>query len=598
VVDTQTEYILFANSSAQRDFGLECGLLCNSVMETGFPENCEKCNKNDIFNISNGKIQTTVYNNRLKRRFRKTDSIIEWKDTKKAMLSVLVDISEITENQEEIKKLLAFRTKLINSLPNIIWHIKTDSSDKILESYISETVNRLLGIEPETVGNNFENYFKYIHPADLQLVKENLTNAAFQESNHGIEYRLICKNDKIVWVYSHTSVYRESENCFEIFGSVSDISEIKNKETELAESENRYLGLFNNLPIPTIIHRNGTVFDINRAALDFVGAKDSKEIIGKNVMQFVHPDYIELSKQRIKKMLSENVALESVTEKYITLNGEVKDVETVAVPFTYQGEIFIQVVFADISNRKKDEELIRENQKKLTELNATKDKFFSLIAHDLKNPFHQIMGFTELLTDNSIPYDKEQSQNILQYIGAAAASAYKLLENLLQWSRSQTGRIDFRPENISVFDVLMSIIDMNQTAFKRKEILISQNIDPDLTVYADREMIETIVRNLISNAVKFSHRKGKIIISSYSKDRDVIISIQDFGIGMTGEQIDKLYKIDQTQSTAGTEDEPGTGLGLILCKEFILRNHGRIWVESELNKGCVFYLQLSSEAGF
>lgn len=592
VVDSDSGIVLFANTPAQRDFGMYRGSNCFDVMSKIIPQNCENCHKDKIHKLPERKIQSTMFDPRTSKWFRKSESTINWKNSPKAKLSVWVDISETVIAKNDLQFALESQAKLIESLPNIVWRAKTDNEGRIFDTYISPAVDKLLNVEQGTINSNFDKYFTFVHPEDLKTVLAVIRCATQNKTHESVEYRMICGDGKIIWVYSLGAVYHQTNLYSEIYGSTSNITNIKNKEAELRESENRYFELFNNLPIPSIIHQKGIVFDINRAALNFIGAEKREDIIGKNAMDFVDINFKELAAARIKKILTENTPVELVHEKYITLTGETKDVETTAVPFTFQGELYIQVAFYDITNRKKDEQSLRENQTLLAELNATKDKFFSLIAHDLKNPFHQIMGFTELLTDNEDNYDREQTQSILQYIGVAANSAYKLLENLLQWSRAQTGRMDFCPEKLSVFDTLMSVIDLNQAACKRKEIAISQNIEPNTFIFADREMTEGIVRNLLSNAIKFSHRKGRIIVSAYSKKQEIIITVQDFGVGMTQEQIDKLYKIDQSQSTSGTEDEPGTGLGLILCKEFVRKNKGQLWVDSLPGKGCVFYLAL------
>jgi PAS domain S-box-containing protein len=398
-----------------------------------------------------------------------------------------------------------------------------------------------------------------------------------------------------MWVRSEGKTYRENIEFSEIIGVTTDISDIKSKENALTESRKKYYGLFHNMPVPAIIHKKGLIVDANKACLEFAGTDDEKQIIGRSAIDFVHPDSKELALERIKKILEFNEPAGFVQEKFITFSGEIRLVETMGVPFIQDGEQMIQVVFYDVTKHIISEQELKENQKKLAELNATKDKFFSLIAHDLKNPFHQIMGFTDILNENVENYDCAQIRSVLQYINSAASGAYRLLENLLQWSRSQTGRIEYKPENISVFDVVMTTIDFFQAACKNKEISISQTVEPDLQLIADREMLETILRNLLSNAIKFSQRKGKIIISASSDETSITLTVKDFGVGMSAEQIQKLYQIDQSHSTEGTENEPGTGLGLILTKEFVHKNGGTLRCESEKNKGTSFSIKFSKQ---
>jgi PAS domain S-box-containing protein len=595
IIDIQTGVVEYSNQAAYRDFGMKKGVFCHETMNNIMPETCKNCKRHEIENLPSAKSETIIFNHKTAKSYRKNEYFIDNQENTKRKLTILSDISELIGMKEFSKKSEEASANNNETFANIIWKTKIDIKGQFFDTYISPSADILLGLNPGTINNRFGKYFEYVYQEDIQLIKNKIYCVDIDENPFDIQYRFMCADGKIIWVRSHGKMLNHSNQYFEVFGSTDLIPNKKYSALQFEESQNRYFGLFNNLPIPSIIHRNGIVVDINQAALNFIEAPNQKQILGRNAMDFVHENSRQLAISRIKKMLAENVPMELVHEKYLTLTGEVKDVETIAVPFKYQNEIFIQVVFYDITDRLKNEQLLKENKEELAELNATKDKFFSLIAHDLKNPFHQILGFTELLADNQENYDREQTQNIIQYINTAAGSAYKLLENLLQWSRAQTGRIDFNPENLSVFDTIMSVIDLNMAACKRKEISISQDIEPGIFIFADREMTEGIIRNLLSNAIKFSYRKGKISVSAHTVNQEIHITVRDFGVGMSQEQIDKLYKIDQSHSTSGTEDEVGTGLGLILCKEFVQKNMGRLVVESPENKGCIFTLILPSE---
>ncbi len=595
IIDIQTGVIEYSNQAAYRDFGMKKGVFCHETMNNIMPETCKNCKRHEIENLPSAKSETIIFNHKTAKSYRKNEYYIDNQENTKRKLTILSDISELIGMKELFKKSEEASANNSETFANIIWKTKIDIKGQFFDTYISPSADTLLGLKQGTINNNFERYLEHVYHEDLLQIRKKKYCVDIDENPFNIQYRFVCADGKIIRVRSHGKMLNHSNQYFEVFGSTDLIPNEKYSALQFEESQNRYFRLFNNLPIPTIIHRNGIVVDINQAALNFIEAPNQKQILGRNAMDFVHENSRQLAISRIKKMLAENVPMELVHEKYLTLTGEVKDVETIAVPFQYQNEIFIQVVFYDITDRLKNEQLLKENKEKLAELNATKDKFFSLIAHDLKNPFHQILGFTELLADNQENYDREQTQNIIQYINTAAGSAYKLLENLLQWSRAQTGKIDFTPENLSVFDTIMSVIDLNMAACKRKEISISQDIEPGIFIFADREMTEGIIRNLLSNAIKFSYRKGKISVSAHTVNQEIHITVRDFGVGMSQEQIDKLYKIDKSHSTSGTEDEIGTGLGLILCKEFVQKNKGRLVVESPENKGCIFTLILPSE---
>lgn len=242
------------------------------------------------------------------------------------------------------------------------------------------------------------------------------------------------------------------------------------------------------------------------------------------------------------------------------------------------------------------EKIVEQRTLELKELNATKDRFFSIIAHDLKNPFNTLIGFSELLKDNFDSFDTDQIKNYITIIFETSRSSYSLLENLLNWSRSQTGRLELTPERISVKQLVGEVLDVCRNPAEKKNIVIHNAIDPEAEVYADYNTTSTVLRNLISNAIKFTHNQGEIYIECFYKDDFVIVSVKDNGVGIPSKNMDKLFRIDGNFSTKGTENESGTGLGLILCREFIVKNGGDIWVESLPGNGSTFYFSLPKKA--
>jgi signal transduction histidine kinase len=233
------------------------------------------------------------------------------------------------------------------------------------------------------------------------------------------------------------------------------------------------------------------------------------------------------------------------------------------------------------------EELLEMNNK-LYELNASKDKFFSIIAHDLKNPFNTILGLSELLKDETKSGNLETIDEYSGMIYNSAAQTLRLLENLLEWANSQRGKISFNPIPIKLKELFNEEFSVLNDMARGKNIELKSSLFDNLTIIADKNMIKTILRNLISNAIKFTHKNGKVGVKAMAINNQVEISVSDSGIGMTKETIAKLFRIDANQSTPGTENEKGTGLGLVLCKEFIEKHGGKIWVESESGKGSTF----------
>ncbi len=241
---------------------------------------------------------------------------------------------------------------------------------------------------------------------------------------------------------------------------------------------------------------------------------------------------------------------------------------------------------------KHQQKVIEQKNKELEEVNATKDKFFSLIAHDLKNPFTTILGFTNLLISNLDTYDETKIKHFLSLIENSTKNTHKLLENLLQWSRSQTGNIKFEPQTISLKHILQEVVMIVEPQANKKEISIKSEAPEELQFEGDLNMINTIVRNLLSNALKFTNRNGSIYLKANKENESVVISIEDTGVGMSQQKCETLFEIHKKTSTLGTENEKGTGLGLILCKEFVEKHKGTIKVESTLNIGSKFTVTL------
>ena len=228
----------------------------------------------------------------------------------------------------------------------------------------------------------------------------------------------------------------------------------------------------------------------------------------------------------------------------------------------------------------------------LNELNASKDKFFSIIAHDLKNPFNTIIGFSGILKEEIKSGDSSAVEESANLINTSAIQTLRLLENLLDWANSQTWKIMFSPVPIKLRELFNDEYTVLNDMAIVKNIQFLSSIPDNLTIRADRNMIKTILRNLISNAIKFTHKNGKVRVKAIVEDHHVEISVSDTGIGMTNETISKLFRIDADISTKGTENEKGTGLGLFLCKEFVEKHGGKIWVESESGKGSIFKIFL------
>jgi signal transduction histidine kinase len=246
----------------------------------------------------------------------------------------------------------------------------------------------------------------------------------------------------------------------------------------------------------------------------------------------------------------------------------------------------------EVDERKRAEIALTESQKSLHAANAAKDKFFSIIAHDLRNPFNTIIGFSNVLRDSYKELDQKEITHFIELINDSAINAYNLLSNLLDWARSQTNTISFMPMKIDIGEIIGAIIMMLSGDSQKKSITVTSSVPDGLIVKADNNMIATVIRNLLTNAIKFTRSGGEVKVTHEVSNRMYHFIFEDNGVGIAPQDLDKLFSIDTKVATRGTADEPGTGLGLILCREFIGKNNGFIRAESEQGKGSRFIVSL------
>ncbi|WP_407429702.1 sensor histidine kinase [Arcticibacter sp.] len=246
----------------------------------------------------------------------------------------------------------------------------------------------------------------------------------------------------------------------------------------------------------------------------------------------------------------------------------------------------------------KNYEQLLATSEELKKVNQSKDKFFSILAHDLRGPISSTLALTHYLEEGLFDKDEAERKRLYKLLQSSLDTTSKLLENILLWSRSQTGNISFKPIQINLYDCLQSNIEFLRIVAAQKDIQIVNKVDPAMTVVGDSDMMNTIFRNLLSNAIKFTPNLGKVdIVSAYvadtsSEKKTIAVSVIDYGIGMSPKTLGSLFQVENKTVFPGTNNEIGTGLGLVLCKEFILKHNGRITVESEFKKGSTFTITL------
>lgn len=357
------------------------------------------------------------------------------------------------------------------------------------------------------------------------------------------------------------------------------------QQIEITEAKELYLKIFEEFPALIWRSRLDKLCDyFNKTWLDFTGRTMEQEF-GNGWAEGVHPDDFDFCLQTYVTAFDKR---KPFLMEYRMKNkfGEYCWIRDFGQPFYDLDKSFLGYIGScyDITE-------IKNNELKLIELNATKDKFFSIIAHDLRNPFNSIVGFSEHLIELIKEKDYGQVENVADIIRQSSNSAMDLLKNLMEWAQSQSGRMEYKPEYFEINTIVSEVLLLMKGYAEQKSIIINEKLSVGIRVFADKAMLSTVLRNLISNAIKFTQPNGQVTVTSVMGQNELTISVIDTGVGISKERIDKLFKISEGYSTQGTQKETGTGLGLILCKEFIEKNNGKIWAESR-GDGSTFNISL------
>ncbi len=304
--------------------------------------------------------------------------------------------------------------------------------------------------------------------------------------------------------------------------------------------------------------------------------------------------YTEESNQRIAEM--QTLYETEKKDKQITILEKEKEVQRRTNLFLVAVAILVSllllVVFSRYRYKQNTNRLLAEKNLELQKLNATKDKLFAIIAHDLKNPLSAFRSITQSLSENSLNISKQEIEQFIGRLNHSANQLYDLLQNLLNWAISQIVKLPFAPEKFAIKQIADENARLFQTNLQQKNQTIEIDIEPGLYVLADRNMIKTVIRNLLSNAVKFTGTGGKITLLAKPADNEIVFTVADNGSGMQQAELAKLFKIEEDVTKIGNNPEKGTGIGLILCKELIEKNNGRIWAESTPGEGSRFHFAL------
>lgn len=640
-------------------------------------------------------------------------------------LVTMVDISDRKRAENELLRERWRLESIIESTHLGTWEWNVQSGETIF----NEQWAQMIGYSLSELGPiNISIWQKYTHPDDLkQSVMLLHSHFAGKLPYYDFECRMKHKAGHWVWVHDRGQVitWTEDGKPLMMFGTHTDITERKQAEQLLKESELKYRELIENSPDAIGIYVDGKIALVNHAGIDLMAAASADELIGKHVLDFVHSDFVNIAMERMGKSIETGTVAPLFEEKFIRLDGTIVDVEVKAMPIRFENQPAMQLVARDITKRKQTEEELKNSElnfRELFESNtdgiaifststegtpsnildmnenaarmvgytknemkllapyhfekdispvklekrmhelltngcsnfetilkhkdgheldveikimpvnyynqpalmnivrditdrknneiqlrqyaielskqiAEKDKFFSIIAHDLRGPFNGFLELTEFMAEGSNTLSMDDVHKIAAVMKKSAANLFRLLGNLLDWSRLQRGITQFYPIPIALSAKIHDIIALAKEAAAKKSIDVSILIPSDLVVFADENMLEAILRNLAGNAVKYTDKGGCVTVSAtYLSGNSVEFAVKDTGIGMSKNTLDNLFNINVNTNLNGTAGELSTGLGLMICKDFIERHNGNLRIESEPGKGSTFYFSLPGQS--
>ncbi len=581
------ENFTFANPAAEVIFGVQPGELLNrNLKEFVAPEQFNKILEESSKRIRNIKstyeVDIITPSGKRKNLLVAVTPQMNDKGQFAGSFSISRDITDL-KKAEELKLISEKRYRdLIDTMPDGVY--RSTPEGKFVE--VNPAMVKMLGYESREELMSIDiNTQLYFDPADREslVLQEKLEEMGV--------YRLKKKDGSEIWVEDH-GWYLTNETDEVIFheGVMRNITDRKKADESLQLSEKRYRDLIDTMP--DAVYRStsdGHFVEVNPAMVKMLGYEGKEELMAIDIKTQLYFDPADRESIALQEELEEmgifRLKKKDGSEIWFEDHGWYVTDKTGKV-------IFHEGVMRDITDRRTSDLQLQKYSDELQELNATKDKLFSIIAHDLKSPFNSIIGLSEIIKDEARHIDIDTIEQYAGVIYSTSQQTFTLLENLLDWARIQQSQITFRPVSIVFKEVVGDIFELLIEKANSKKIALMNQIPDKLIVTADLDMLKTILRNLVSNALKFTSSNGKVEIIANVLSGEIEIAVKDNGTGIKKEDLEKLFKVGSNYSRRGTENESGTGLGLMLCKEFAEKHGGKIWVESEEGKGSTFKFTL------
>jgi PAS domain S-box-containing protein len=466
------------------------------------------------------------------------------------------------------------------------------------KKYFSDkNLKALYGFNEYELSDNLEDWSALVYEEDreeMTKIFEKFIKSSQKQFRY--EHRIYKKDGSVGWVIDRGILFQpDDKKPLRLIGTTTDITEKKTSELALIKSEARFRSIFENSGTGmAIIELDGSFTQTNPAFRKILGYQEN-ELNEMNFRDITHPGDLDKSVQLTMELLR-NEACEnrSIEKRYLSRTRDIIWALTnVSLLRDLEGKpLYFIAQVQNITERKKTEEQLIQYADELNILNAAKDKFFSIISHDLRSPFNSLLGITEYISQSYDDLSPTEIHESVKNIYSSSQKLYNLILNLLEWSRLQSGRFEIDKTEIELEHLIDEMKNLYTESAKAKNISISTEIPENLFILADKYMIETILRNLLSNAVKFTKAGGEIKVEAIAKGSSAEIAVIDNGVGINKENLKNLFRIDEQFRREGTANEKGTGLGLILCKEFVEKNSGAITVESEERKGSRFSITI------
>jgi PAS domain S-box-containing protein len=497
---------------------------------------------------------------------------------------------DITENKQ-VEEALKISEEKFRTIADFTYNWEAWRLPDGTYRYVSSSCERITGYTTAEFMADPDFLIEITHPDDKPKVIEHYrsTSQEAKGENAEIDFRIITPAGIIRWIsHSCTTVHDEKGMWLGRRESNRDITDYKQAEEALRQSEKHSRELADSI--------TDVFFEMDKNLHCIYWNKASESILLIPAQTAIGKSFHDLFPDTSFTRKAESIYSEVLLSQHSRTFENIFEIDSKKIDFeirVYPTVKGIAVFATNISNRKLAEEEIKRKNEELQKINAEKDKFFSIIAHDLRSPFNAFLGLTRMMEEELPSLTLDEIKMFAVSMRKSANMLFHLLENLLEWSRMQRGLISFKPESFLLADEVASSIMLIQDDADKKQISIKLQIPEDLVVKADEQMIESLMRNLVFNAVKFTPNGGEITIAAKKIPGNfVVVSVRDTGIGMSKVMQDKLFRLDEQTHRKGTDGEPSTGLGLILCKDFTEKHGGTIWAESEVDKGSTFFFTI------